>query len=604
MTAALKCALVIAYSYVRFSTPEQARGDSYRRQTEKALAYCKRRGWTLDDSLKADRGVSAWRGKNALLGNLKVFLDRIASGAVKPGSVLIVECIDRISRQGIDEGGDLIKKILKAGILIVTLSPEREFDVTATKSLARGWIEILLILERAAEESERKSERVGEAWREKQRRVLAGEFQKATEAMGTHCCFLTKRLPGWVEAHNGTLRLIEHRAEAVRLIFRLAAAGYGQQKIVRKLIKDGVPSFLGKGWNRTYIKTLLADKRTIGEFQLRNTDGSKRGKPVKDYFPSCLDAKTFYEARAAVEARDRRGPRVGKYLDLFPGLLRDSRDGGNMMVTTRTEQVAGGARRSRLIVPARAWEDGTTCVSFPMPTFERALLSCLREVSPEEVNGHEKEPDRTAALEGEQADLEAQEETLRQALRGRVVDVVIDELEKIQGRVREIEAELERERARLEVSTPAESWKDAHGLIDLLDGAEREEQKLRALGKAGGGLDPDDPGPAQDVRLRLRAALARAIDSVWLTIVARGRDRLAAVQVWFAGGKRQRIYLVMHRPPKSNGKARVEGGARAAALASVVEAGDFDLRDRGDADLLRAQLERIDTGKLWDALAD
>src|SRR5262249_47276011 len=155
-------------------------------------------------------------------------LDRVASGTVKPGSVLIVESVDRVSRQGIDEGGDLIKRILKAGILLVTLSPEREFDVSATKSLSRGWLEILLILERAAEESERKSERVGDAWREKQRRALAGECQKPTAAMGEKCRFLTRRLPGWIEARDGALRLIPHHAETVRLIFRLATEGYGQ----------------------------------------------------------------------------------------------------------------------------------------------------------------------------------------------------------------------------------------------------------------------------------------------------------------------------------------------------------------------------------------
>jgi len=33
-----------AYSYVRFSSKQQAEGDSLRRQTEKAEAFCKRRG--------------------------------------------------------------------------------------------------------------------------------------------------------------------------------------------------------------------------------------------------------------------------------------------------------------------------------------------------------------------------------------------------------------------------------------------------------------------------------------------------------------------------------------------------------------------------------
>jgi DNA invertase Pin-like site-specific DNA recombinase len=126
---------------------------------------------------------------NAAVGNFRVFLDAIKSGRVAPCSVLIVESFDRISRQGIDEGYDLIKNILKAGILIVTLSPEREFDSTATKSLSKGALEIQLILERAAEESERKSDRVGRAWAMKQKHANL----KA----------VTRKLPRWIVAKGG-----------------------------------------------------------------------------------------------------------------------------------------------------------------------------------------------------------------------------------------------------------------------------------------------------------------------------------------------------------------------------------------------------------------
>src|SRR5438067_338266 len=111
------------YSYIRFSNAAQREGDSLRRQTEKALAYCQRRGWVLDESLTLrDLGVSAFRGDNALVGNLRTFLDAVARGTVLPGSILLVESVDRISRQGIDDGYDLCKRILKAGVHIVTLS--------------------------------------------------------------------------------------------------------------------------------------------------------------------------------------------------------------------------------------------------------------------------------------------------------------------------------------------------------------------------------------------------------------------------------------------------------------------------------------------------
>jgi DNA invertase Pin-like site-specific DNA recombinase len=43
--------MTTAYSYIRFSNPEQAAGDSLRRQTERAAEYCRQRGWKLDVAL-------------------------------------------------------------------------------------------------------------------------------------------------------------------------------------------------------------------------------------------------------------------------------------------------------------------------------------------------------------------------------------------------------------------------------------------------------------------------------------------------------------------------------------------------------------------------
>src|SRR5262245_16609817 len=135
-----------AYSYIRFSSPEQAAGDSLRRQLQLAADYCRRRHWTLDERLTfRDLGVSAWRGRNAAVGNFRNFLDAIEARKVAPGSVLIVESWDRITRQGIDEGYDLIKSILKQDVRIATLSPEREFDRDAVRSLSKGALEILII---------------------------------------------------------------------------------------------------------------------------------------------------------------------------------------------------------------------------------------------------------------------------------------------------------------------------------------------------------------------------------------------------------------------------------------------------------------------------
>ena len=67
--------------------------------------------------------MSAFRGKNKHRGALSKFLQEIEDGRIPKGSVLLVENLDRLSREGIDEAGDLFKKIIRTGVDIATLMP-------------------------------------------------------------------------------------------------------------------------------------------------------------------------------------------------------------------------------------------------------------------------------------------------------------------------------------------------------------------------------------------------------------------------------------------------------------------------------------------------
>ena len=65
-----------AYSYIRFSTPQQLKGDSLRRQLEASRAYAEAHDMVLDDSLR-DIGISAFKGKHATEGVLKKFIELV-----------------------------------------------------------------------------------------------------------------------------------------------------------------------------------------------------------------------------------------------------------------------------------------------------------------------------------------------------------------------------------------------------------------------------------------------------------------------------------------------------------------------------------------------
>src|SRR5262249_40902693 len=116
-----------AYSYIRFSHKRQQEGDSGRRQTAKVRdSYCSRHKLLLDDSLNLrDLGVSAFRGDNVETGNPAAFLAAVKSGRVPKGSVLIVENLDRLTRNQTLKAVNLFSSILQAGATIVTLEPER-----------------------------------------------------------------------------------------------------------------------------------------------------------------------------------------------------------------------------------------------------------------------------------------------------------------------------------------------------------------------------------------------------------------------------------------------------------------------------------------------
>src|SRR4051794_17399302 len=89
-----------AYSYIRFSTPEQLKGDSLRRQLQLSRDYALQHGLELDEELK-DIGVSAFKGKNRTDGALGRFINLVREGKIEPGSVLLVESLDRLSRDQI-----------------------------------------------------------------------------------------------------------------------------------------------------------------------------------------------------------------------------------------------------------------------------------------------------------------------------------------------------------------------------------------------------------------------------------------------------------------------------------------------------------------------
>lgn len=112
-----------AYSYLRMSTDLQLKGDSRRRQLEASRAYADAEGLELaDDAQLEDIGISAFKGANVQTGALGQFLAAVKAGSVERGSYLLVESLDRLSREEILPAHTLFLGIVQSGINLVTLA--------------------------------------------------------------------------------------------------------------------------------------------------------------------------------------------------------------------------------------------------------------------------------------------------------------------------------------------------------------------------------------------------------------------------------------------------------------------------------------------------
>jgi DNA invertase Pin-like site-specific DNA recombinase len=242
-----------AYSYVRFSTPEQMQGDSFERQTRKAAEYASAHGLELDTRLTfRDLGVSGDHGANAKRGSLADFRFAVQHGDVAPGSYLLIESFDRLSRMDPWDALPIFQEIINADITIVTLQDNKEWSREAIRGNPLRILESLFVMMRAHEESATKSMRVASAYERKRERAANGDKSKP----------FTRMLPAWLRWDEAAKEIVlrEDRAEIVRDIFAKTVEGWGQHKIANWLNQQSVPtSGSADYWHRSYVKKMLTN---------------------------------------------------------------------------------------------------------------------------------------------------------------------------------------------------------------------------------------------------------------------------------------------------------------------------------------------------------
>jgi len=558
--ASRSLAAPIAYSYVRFSSPVQAQGDSLRRQIELRDAWLAKSGARLDTSLTLrDEGVSAYTGghrENPDRNALAAFLDLVERGRVPRGSFLIVESLDRLSREHIRPALSLILNLIESGIRIVQLLPlEMVYgEDVEPMQLMQGIME----LSRGHSESKMKSERIGKAWQEKKK--LA-----ATDGVP-----LTKNIPAWLTIDkDGAFRIDKSKAAIVRRIFALAREGRGISAIAKLLNVEHVePIARLSHWARAYVAKILRSRAVLGEFQpMKGRRAIPDGKPIPNYYPSIISEDEWHAARAAMIARRNKGGRPTKHVNIFAGLLRDARDGGRLHLKPGTSGLQYWNPRSAVGIK------GAEHVSFPTAALEFGILSMLREIDPREILPRDDgAADQVLSLTGRLADTENRIEKIKVELMegGDLAPLVavLRELESKRGAIADELAEAISQAA----SPLSEAWGETRGLLDTLGSA---------------------PDP-ESARIRLRSVLRRITDSIWCLFVGQtSHIRIAAVQLHFVGGG-VRHFLIVHKGAIKNGVMKHEAQTMARSFKDADIGDDLDLRRREHARALAKLLITTD----------
>jgi DNA invertase Pin-like site-specific DNA recombinase len=507
----------LAYSYVRFSDPDQKKGDTLRRQAAARDAWLVQHpGVALDTTLRmTDEGRSGFRRKKWDTYALAEFISHVKAGRVSPGSYLLVENLDRLSREDVGEATELFLSIVNRGIVVVQLSPAMaEFRRPVNVySLMLAIIE----LARGHGESAIKSERLSAAWSNKKAQAR------------TNGSVQTARAPEWltvvgrkkVDKHmvGGEFKRIPERVRVVRWLFKMALEGHGLSAIIQRLLRDGVPAWGRAGkWSRSYIRKILTSRATLGEYQPRKGT-MPEGDTIPGYYPQVIDPETWQQTQDALGGRRGRQGSPGKRVaNLFSGLLMDARSRTRMLISWQTRGGPGNRTKARVLVSADSMEGRSPEVSFPNQVFEEAVLSLLKEVNPADLG--DRRTDKVAALAEEAARLQRSIAAINADLDAHGDSpALFARLRRKEAELSELDAKLAEAR-RQEQNPPTVAMEEAQTLI----GAARDEAK----------------------RSRLKLLLRAAVESIWVYVVPGPSWRVAAVQVFFVGGT-TRTYAIMNR---------------------------------------------------------
>ena len=184
--------MVAAYKvhvYTRISKSSQQEGSGIDEQLARIKSYIETKPELQDENITywQDIGLSAYRNKNILDGQLGEFVKLVESGEIGQGHALVIYSLDRLSRRSSwDE--DTIQKVVKNGVNI--------HDVSTPVILSRddpfSKIIMELIVTRGNNESKIKAERSVAGWEKRLRETVDCRINVRKRKLQHSCIKLVK----------------------------------------------------------------------------------------------------------------------------------------------------------------------------------------------------------------------------------------------------------------------------------------------------------------------------------------------------------------------------------------------------------------------------
>ena len=468
-----------AFSYLRFSSKPQAKGDSKRRQLSligersrgeqesTAEKWCRENGVTLDTSVTYhDYGRSAKDETNLRVGELGAFLRAIKSGHVKRGDYLLVERIDRLSRAGIKKGGRLIEEILSAGVTVVTMADRQVYRPDRENDLIQSLM-VMIHLHMAWQYSKNLGDRVHGAWENKQRNADKE--------------ILTDQCPSWLVRKGDKWKQIPKEVRTLKRVFKLAETK-GAMAIRTQLIKEELVP-----WSTAKIAKALRSRAPLGEYQPRSTrdesgerlPGNKRrdvGDPSLNYYPKLVTEAAWERVNARLDSRKvKRLVGSDGVNNLFTGLIFAG--GEKVTYYASGDQTHKRDRLGYLKIHSKSSK--FECPSLPYDLVEATVRAWAADLTLSEVGDS-----REGLLDDKVARLSAKLESLSDQIINHPSETLARSIAKVES--------------------------DYEEALEQLTQLRRSTSPRASLEKVQGALSANDT----KTRARLRESLARLVDRI------------------------------------------------------------------------------------------